>query len=534
LTALSIVNLSARQRGDFQTPEELAREVWKTLDASQFDLIIEPTFGLGSFLTTMPDDCKANVLGWEIQEDYYQTTIEELRGKIDHRRLKLLRRDVFLASGADINVLPDSTVLVIGNAPWVTNSEQGTLGGENTGTKRNLKMLPGFDAMTGKSNFDISEAIIIQFVSLLKEHCKSAQFAMLAKFSVLRNLIQFLSTHSHIGDYEFHRINAALHFDAAVDAGLLKFRIDKNSELRRTCSIYSSVGGAKVGEIGLANNKLIYDLDAYRRTAFIESNGQCCYVWRQGVKHDLSKLMELSETENGFRNSLGESVDVEDAALYQLYKSSDIFHGRQSRFVVPIHQRDLKDSLDDLAERFPKLHSYFTKHKDTFKARKSSIYNKRPTFSIFGIGDYTHFTYKVAIGALYTEPVFQLLEPKPRPAIVDDTSYMLATNDYDEAVYLFAVVSLNCSRDFLCSISHSGDKRRFSKDVLARLLIPAMKDCPAQLRSKLKEEWLLTRAFSTDTKRQMERWLLSYQSAHNMTFNFDGLDDVTNKVKVTA
>lgn len=534
MTALSTVKLSARQRGDFQTPKELAREVWKTLDASQFDLVIEPTFGLGSFLTTMPDDCKANVLGWEIHEDYYQTTIEELRDKIDHRRLKLLRRDVFLASGADINVSSDSTVLVIGNAPWVTNSEQGTLGGENTGTKRNLKTLPGFDAMTGKSNFDISEAIILHFVSLLKEHCKSAQFAMLAKFSVLRNLIQFLSPNPYIGDYEFHRINTALHFDASVDAGLLKFRIDKNSELRRTCLIYSSVGGTKIGEIGLVNNKLTYDLAAYRRTAFMESNGHSCYVWRQGVKHDLSKLMELSEMENGFSNGLGELVDIEDAALYQLYKSSDIFHGRQSRFVVPIHQRDLKDSLDDLAERFPKLHSYFTKHETTFKARKSSIYNKRPTFSIFGIGDYTHFTYKVAIGALYTEPVFRLLEPKPRPVIVDDTSYMLATNDHDEAIYLFAVVSLDCSRDFLCSISHSSDKRRFSKDVLARLLIPAMKDCPEQLRARLKEEWSLTRAFSTDAKRQMQDWLFSYQSAHNMTFNFDSLADVTNKVEVTA
>src|SRR5205085_10842251 len=127
---------------------------------------------------------------------------------------------------------------------------------------------------------------------------------------------------------EYHRINTALHFDATVDAGLLKFRIDKHSELRQTCSIHSGIGGTKIGEIGLVNGRMIYDLDVYRRTVFMESEGDSCYVWRQGVKHDLNRLMELSETAEGIRNGLGELVDVEDAALYQLYKSSDIFHGR--------------------------------------------------------------------------------------------------------------------------------------------------------------------------------------------------------------
>jgi hypothetical protein len=70
--------------------------------------------------------------------------------------------------------------------------------------------------------------------------------------------------------------------------------------------------------------------------------------------------------------------------------------------------------------------------------------------------------------------------------------------------------------------------------VLARLLIPALKDCPKQLRARLKDEWSLTRAFSTDTKRRMQDWLFSYQSAHSTTFNFDGLADVTNKIEVTA
>ncbi|MCA1635296.1 MAG: hypothetical protein LC802_16795 [Acidobacteria bacterium] len=443
LATTATVKLTARQRGDFQTPEELAREVWRTIPSGQIDLVIEPTFGLGSFLTTMPGDCMADVLGWEIHENYYSATVEKLGSRAGGGEIRFLRRDVFSASISDINVSSESSVLVIGNPPWVTNSEQGVLGGENTGSKRNLKALSGLDAMTGKSNFDISEAIILHFVDLLKEHCRIAQFALLTKFSVLRNLLQFLSPYSYIGDFEFHRINSSHYFGAAVDAGLLKFKIDRASVLRRTCLIREKVGGGVVGEIGLINNRLIYDLEAYKCRAFMESDRRCEYVWRQGVKHDLSKLMELSETESGLRNGLGDEVEVEQSVLYQLFKSSDIFHGRQSRFLIPIYQRDLKDPLDDLAVRLPKLYSYLSNHETEFAARKSSIYKNRPAFSIFGIGDYTHATYKVAIGGLYSEPVFRLLEPCPRPVAVDDTSYMLATNDHEEAVYLLALLSLD-------------------------------------------------------------------------------------------
>jgi hypothetical protein len=537
LTTPTSVKLSARQRGDFQTPKELAREVWASLDASRFNLVIEPTFGLGSFITTMPDQCRAAILGWELHETYYRETVALLSKEVERGEAKLLQGDVFTASSDDVSAATDANVLVIGNPPWVTNSEQGTLGGGNTGAKRNFKALPGFDAMTGKSNFDISEAIILHFVGLLKDRCCSVQFALLTKFSVVRNLIQFLASHTFIGDYEFHRINTALHFDAAVDAGLLKFKIDKSATLRKTCSIHASVGGAKVGEVGLVDGRMIYDLDVYRRTLFMENTGAGCYVWRQGLKHDLSRIMELSETAEGLRNGLGEIVDVEGASLYQLYKSSDIYHGRPSRYVVPIYQRDLKDMLEDLPTRFPKLHAYLKKHEADFKARKSSIYKNRPTFSIFGIGDYSHFTYKVAIGALYSEPLFRLLEPSPRPAIVDDTSYMLATNNYEEALYLLAIVNLDCTRDFLCSVSHPPEKRRFTKDVLARLLIPPFEHCPQELRHNISREWLCSRDFSAQLKGTLCSWLSNYKATDSECLNFDlfpDLNDATAKPDVTV
>lgn len=500
----SVVNieLTARQRGDFQTPEELASQVWTTLDCNAFDLIIEPTFGLGSFLTTMPD-CQAGVIGWEIDRDYYQSTVRKVPDA------RLFNQDVFTVTASNISANRETSVLVIGNPPWVTNAEQSLLGGKNTGVKQNLKSLPGFDALTGKSNFDISEAIILQFVRTLKD-CKSVQFAMLAKFSVLRNLILFLSGTPAIGDFEFHKIDSAKYFNAAVDAGLIKFKISQDIK-SYTCPIFQGINGEKIGEVGLVNKRIIYDIPAYNRTLFMEHQGERAYVWRQGVKHNIRNVLELVENNGGFINQLGEPVDIETEILYQFYKSSDIFHGRKSRYVIPIYQHDLKDNLEHLPQDYPKLYAYLSKYEEQFLSRKSSIFKNKPSFTVFGIGDYTHLPYKIAVGGLYSEPVFRLYKPNPRPVVVDDTSYMLTTNNYEEAIYLLAILSLDTTRDFLLSISHSSDKRRFSKDVLSRVLLPPVARCPAGIRQPLIESWKTNHSFDDQTKERLKNWLKEYQ-----------------------
>ena len=503
---------SARQRGDFQTPEVLAREVWTACASFQPDLVIEPTFGLGSFLATMPHELKARVLGWEIHSEYHSFTSRETASLHQTRRIQLIHGDVFAACNSDLDLKLDNSVLVIGNPPWVTNSEQGFLGGGNTGDKRNLKSLSGLDAMTGKANFDISEAIIIHFVCLLRGRCRKARFALLTKFSVARNLLEFLSTDSQTGDFEFHKIDSMKHFGAAVDAGLLRFTLGADVSYRSRCPIFDGIEGDEIGQIGLVGKRLIYDLKAYECTAFMENHGRSHYAWRQGVKHDLSKVMELRKTETGFENGLGEVVDVEDEVLYDLYKSSDLFNNRLARFVTPVYQQDLKDSLEALPQKFPKLFCYLTRHQTAFKNRKSSIYRNKPMFSIFGIGDYTHFTYKVAISGLYTLPVFRLLEPTSRPVIVDDTAYIIATNNLSEAVYLYALLSLKCTQDFLLAISHAGDKRRFGKSVLSRVLLPAASQCPAPLMASIIEAWAENRTIPIEIHSQLQRWLQTYQS----------------------
>lgn len=377
------------------------------------------------------------------------------------------------------------------------------------------------DAVTGKSNFDISEGIIIHLVNLLRHRCRFAQFALLTKFTVLRNLVQYFKSDAQVGNFEFHKIDAGFHFGASVEAGLLMFQIGGGLNLRPTCHVFSNIGGVQVEEIGICSDHLIFDLPTYKRTSFMESAGQPHYVWRQGVKHDLRNVLELTETDSGLKNRHGEDVDIEPETLHQLFKSSDIFHGRQARYVIPIYQRDLKDTLEDLEIRFPKLYKYLQKHEAEFLGRRSSIYKKRPTFTMFGIGEYTHATYKVAIGGLYSTPVFRLLQPNPRLAVVDDTGYMLATNDLSEGLYLLAVLTLDCTRDFLLSISHVSEKRRFSKDVLARVFIPPMKDCPDSIIRSLVDSWSGNSRFTLTVSSPLQEWLSTYSKKGNMSFAFE-------------
>lgn len=46
------------------------------------------------------------------------------------------------------------------------------------------------------------------------------------------------------------------------------------------------------------------------------------FEWRQGVKHDCSKVMELSVDGSVLKNGQGETVDIEDDIIFPLIKSS--------------------------------------------------------------------------------------------------------------------------------------------------------------------------------------------------------------------
>lgn len=84
-------------------------------------------------------------------------------------QVELAHADIF---SFDFNALQAqwkdaAEILILGNPPWVTNSAQGRMEQSNLPPKVNFKGLRGIDALTGKGNFDIAEAITLNMLDLM-------------------------------------------------------------------------------------------------------------------------------------------------------------------------------------------------------------------------------------------------------------------------------------------------------------------------------------------------------------------------------
>ena len=111
-----------------------------------------------------------------------------------------------------------------------------------------------------------------------------------------------------------------------------------------------------------------------------------------------------------------------------------------------------------------------TDHQADFDARKSSIYNNKPAFSIFGIGDYSFKPFKVAISGLYKTFHFTLILPQnEKPVMLDDTCYLLGFDKIEFAVYALILLNADTTMQFLQSVTFPDAKRTFTKDVLMRI-----------------------------------------------------------------
>ena len=153
--------------GDFQTPPELAREVCRLL----IDIgikprsFIEPTCGTGNFLfaaaETFPN---AQGIGLEINPEYVSLANSNIASANLRDRIEICEGNFFTEDWEEqIRAFP-APVLILGNPPWVTNSQQGQIGGVNLPKKSNFLGLGGMEALTGKSNFDISEWMLLRLL----------------------------------------------------------------------------------------------------------------------------------------------------------------------------------------------------------------------------------------------------------------------------------------------------------------------------------------------------------------------------------
>lgn len=466
--------------GDFQTPDELAQDIASLVNRKGVKpkTIIEPTCGKGSILMSAVE----NIDGWRkvIGLDINKAHIEESKGKISLCRagiakgIEIIQADFFTYDWAKLMEDASQPILVIGNLPWVTNSGIGMINGSNLPVKTNFLKRRGFDAISGKSNFDISEWMLIHLVDSLKE--KDASIAMLCKTVVARKLIEYIWKNKlQINESAIYRIDAKRHFGANVDACLFFCAFGKR-EVNNDCEIYPDIASTiPENVIGFHDEMLINDVHAYSRLKHLQGEVDC--AWRTGIKHDCSKVMEFVKEGAFYVNGFGEECHLENDYLYPFLKSSDVANGKIKDITkyVLITQKFVGQETDSIKLKAPKTWEYLQRYSETLGKRKSSIYEGKPQFSIFAIGDYAFLGWKVVISALYKRIDFKLVgRYKNKPVMVDDTCNYLAFSNEKEAILVYEMLSSERAKAFLNSIIFWDAKRPITINLLKKLSIKAL------------------------------------------------------------
>lgn len=467
-----------REYGDFQTNEELATQITNYAFGIEkgIEFVLEPTCGKGNFIFAALQQSKSlkKVVGVEIYKPYvWETKFKILAHFLAHPDSPKPEIDIIHANAFEFSYkeLAKSTkhlkTLVIGNPPWVTNSELSVIESKNLPKKSNFKKHSGLEAMTGKGNFDIAEYIALKMLQCFQNH--NGLFAFLIKNSVIKNLIHDQKQNKFsIGQPKMLNIDAKKEFNVSVKAGL--FLTHLNTPPSFTCKEMDFYNKEYITVFGWYRNKFVYSVENYDQSSIVD--GKSKFIWRSGIKHDCSKVMELQQVNGHYTNRLGETFHLENKLVYGLLKSSDLKNNQTNTFrkLTIITQKKIGQDTQYIKNHFPLTYQYLNTHKDFFEKRKSSIYKNKPPFSIFGIGDYSFAKYKVAISGLYKTTHFTLVQPnKAKPIMLDDTCYFIGFDQLKMAQIAHYLVNTELVQRFLKSIIFSDAKRPITKDILMRI-----------------------------------------------------------------
>lgn len=300
--------------------------------------------------------------------------------------------------------------MVIGNPPWVTNTDLGKVNSRNLPIKTNYKRVKGIDAITGKGNFDIAESICNLVFSSFDTRPQT-DIALLVKNSVVKNIITHQNSEQAflLPDIRQLTFDTRKEFNVSVAASLLCCTTAFARE--KTCELLDLYTGNRLATYGWNDNHFVSNLHTYQETKYIDGESQI--VWRSGLKHDCAKVMELTRRNGQLVNGFHEFANIEEDNIYPFLKSSDVGNGYEEgriRKYVLLPQNSLSEDPKQLKNTHPKTYAYLLKYGDLLDGRKSIIYKKKPRFSVFGLGKYSFQKYKVVISALYKSLVFSLVK----------------------------------------------------------------------------------------------------------------------------
>jgi hypothetical protein len=464
--------------GDFQTPLELADAVCRVLQSERPKTLIEPTCGMGAFLTAalgrFPHLGRA--LGFDINPRYVASARRAASGISSKAECRVRVGDFFQIDWSSVLADCAEPLLIVGNPPWVTNAALGVLGSGNLPQKQNLPGRSGLEGLTGKSNFDLSEWMIYRLLEGVAG--RRATLAMLCKTAVARRVLaRVWEAQLPLQSCEIRAIDAVRHFEARVDACLLICRSGSSPTAVADCRVFDSLESRQSTQtFGWRDGRLVADVAAYERVKHL-LGGQT--RWRSGIKHDCAAIFELQKQGDELMNGLGERVAVERTLLYPLLKSSQVACGKVAsttrQMLVP--QRRVGEETDSIARRAPQTWQYLLQHAERIDRRASRIYREQPRFSIFGVGPYTFSPWKVLVSGFYKTPKFVAVGPvRSRPVVCDDTCYFLPCAQASEARKLANLLNGALARKFFSALVFPDAKRPFTAEILGSLNLVALRD----------------------------------------------------------
>lgn len=452
--------------GDYQTPCDFASKICILLKEKyqlKPRIVVEPTCGIGNFVKSSLIFDANEYYGIEINPTYCL----ECRQTITDRRVSIINEDVFQF---DLQSITDKSksLLILGNPPWVNNSVLSTLGSTNVPHKENIKGLSGMDAITGSSNFDISEYILLQVIK--NTAGRETDIAMLCKTSVARNIFCELKRNNiWFSCFDIYLFDSKKIFNISASACLMYVHLTETSSTTNVCNLY------KLDEPNEITSFLEYRNGVLHRdlpTECDDFDGNCCFEWRQGIKHDCSKIMELDSVNNQFINGNSDLIEIEQDLVYPLIKSSMIKKPKIDQFskYVIVTQKKVHEDTAYIEKAFPLTWNYLSKNRNYFEKRKSSIYRESSQFAMFGIGDYSYSQYKVAISGFYKKPLFSILcSDNGKPVMTDDTCYFLCFQTYDMAYVAMLFLNSERVQNYIKSIAFLDSKRPYTKKILKRI-----------------------------------------------------------------
>jgi hypothetical protein len=465
--------------GDFQTNSDLAIKVARFLKEGSLNprIIVEPTCGKGNFIVACLNTFKRieKIFAVEIYKPYvWETKFNILKFFIDNPdaikpQIEINHFNVFDFDFSKISKEHlKEEILVIGNPPWVTNSKLSSLESGNLPTKSNFKNHTGIEAMTGKGNFDIGECITLMMFDAFQN--SNGHFAFLVKNSVIKNVVFDQRQRNYkIADLQKLIIDSKKEFNVSVEASLLYCKLNESPQ--SVCNEFDFYNNSKLlNQFGWVKDKFVSSIELYKHSNDID--GLSPFEWRQGVKHDCSSIMEFDRVNGHFVNGLQQEIILEEDLVYGLLKSSDLKKAviDTTRKFTIITQKKVGQDTSFIKKDFPKTFNYLYKNKTQFDSRKSSIYNNKPDYSIFGIGDYSFAPYKISISGLYKNYFFNLVLPQNgKPIMLDDTCYLIGFDKLEFAAYTLILLNCDKSKELLQAITFSDAKRTFTKDILMRI-----------------------------------------------------------------